>query len=122
MNTVSRVVVTGLVSAGALLTLVVPAAAHPSGYGGMGGGYGGTSAAMGGTFGGSGLGSLLVIVAIVIAAVLAIGYLRSGSTPKGTGKHSSSGQADALATLRERYARGDLSDDEFERRRETLSR
>jgi len=81
MNTVSRVV-TGLVSTGALLSLVVPAAAHPSG--GMGGGYGGTSAAMGGTFGGSGLGSLLVIVAIVIAAVLAIWYFQSGSTSEGT--------------------------------------
>ncbi|QSG16320.1 SHOCT domain-containing protein [Halapricum desulfuricans] len=120
MNTVSRVVVTGIVSAGALLSLVVPAAAHPSG--GMGGGYGGTSAAMGGTFGGSGLGSLLVIVAIVIAAALAIWYLQSGSTSEGTSRHRSSAQADALATLRERYARGNLSDDEFERRRETLSR
>ena len=122
MNTVCRVVVTGLVSAGALLTLGVPAAAHPAGHGGMGGGYGGTSAAMGGTFGGSGLGSLLVIGTIVIAAALAIGYFRSGSTSEGTSRHRSSGQADALATLRERYARGDLSDDEFERRRETLSR
>lgn len=121
MNTVSRIVVTGLALVGALLTLVVPAAAYGSGHGGMGG-YGGTSTAMGGTFGGSGLGSLLVFVAIVIAAALAIGYLRSGSTPEGTHGYSSNGQANAMETLRERYARGDLSDEEFERRRQTLSR
>lgn len=121
MSAVNQVVAMGAALIGAFLTLTVPAAAHGGGHGGMGG-FSGSSAAMGGTFGGAGLGTLLWIVVIGLVAVLAFGYLRSDSTPTSKSSDGVSRQTNAMATLRERYARGELSEDEFQRRRQTLSR
>lgn len=74
----------------------------PGGMGGMGGGTGG------------GFG-LLWLVVLVGLGVVAVGAFRSRSQP--------SAQADtAMETLRRRYARGELSEEEFDRRRESLRR
>jgi putative membrane protein len=82
----------------------------------MGGGYGGGMMGRGwGLFGGAmGLWGLLwmgLLIAITLYLVIALAR-RGGDRPDGR----------PLAVLRERYARGELSDDEFERRREQLER
>jgi putative membrane protein len=90
------------------------AAAHGSGsYGGgmMGGGWGG----MGG-LGGFGMlgGGMFLWPLLLIGLVLLFVY--------GTNlEESSSGPDSALAELRERYARGEFSDEEFEARRSSLT-
>lgn len=82
----------------------------------MGAGFGGTMG-YGGMMGGSTVGWPLggPVVWIGLLAVLVGGYLlvrgRDGE------EHD-----EALAQLRTAYARGDLSDEEFERRRERLDR
>ena len=87
------------------------AAHRGGGYGGggmMGGGI--TGGGMGGVFGGTmGLWGLFWM-ALLVAIPLYLGYvlLRRESGDEDGG---------AVAVLRERYARGDLSDEEFERRR-----
>lgn len=85
------------------------AAAHGGGYGGgMMGGMGGL-----GGFGMLGGGMLLwslLLVGLVLALVYGVG--RGNRIERGD---------TALAELRERYARGELSDEEFESRRASLS-
>ena len=86
------------------------AAAHGGGsYGGgmMGGGWG--------LFGGAmGLWGLLWM-GLLIAVPLYIGYALLN-------RGSDGNDAQSLSVLRERYARGELSDDEFDRRRKQLER
>lgn len=79
------------------------------GYGGMMGGYGGTGT------GWSLVGFLLQLA--VLGLLLGGGYLLLKRI--GTGGEGSDG---AMAELRRAYAKGDLTDDEFERRRERLQR
>ncbi|AQL43538.1 hypothetical protein BV210_12900 [Halorientalis sp. IM1011] len=71
----------------------------------------------GGMWGGFGwlwmLGGLLVVLAVPAIAVYALSA-RGGS---GT----ATGADDALTTLRQRYAAGEIDEEEFERRRERLS-
>ena len=79
------------------------------GYGGMMGGYGST----GGLW--SILGSLVPIVFLLV--LVGGGYVllrRTTERPQGGDT--------AIAELRRAYARGELSDEEFERRRERLER
>jgi putative membrane protein len=97
----------------AVLLLVAPtgtAAAHGSGsYGGgmMGGGWG--------LFGGAmGLWGLLWM-GLLIAVPL---YLVYALLDRGSGGNNEQ----SLSVLRERYARGELSDDEFDRQRKQLER
>ncbi|WP_129115932.1 SHOCT domain-containing protein [Halegenticoccus tardaugens] len=86
------------------------AAAHGGGsYGGgmMGGGWGLFSGAMG-------LWGLLwmgLLIAVPLYLVYALLNRRSGGNNE-----------QSLSVLRERYARGELSDDEFDRRRKQLER
>ncbi|WP_311173348.1 SHOCT domain-containing protein [Halobellus ordinarius] len=90
------------------------AAAHGSGsYGGgmMGGGWGG----MGG-LGGFGMlgGGMFLWPLLLIGLILLFVY--------GTNREEQTSKTDtALAELRERYARGELSDEEFENRRSSLT-
>ena len=86
------------------------AAQSSGGYGGggmMGGGWG----LFGGVMGLWGL--LWMGLLIAVPLYLVFGLSRRGAD--GTDERS-------LSILRERYARGELSDDEFERRREQLER
>ncbi|WP_137285879.1 SHOCT domain-containing protein [Halorussus salinisoli] len=86
------------------------ATAHGGGsYGGgmMGGGWG----LFGGTMGLWGLLWMGLLLAIPLYLVYALG----GRQEDGTDEQP-------LSVLRERYARGELSDDEFDRRREQLER
>lgn len=92
----------------ALAAVTVPAAAQHGG-GAMGGGG----------VGWFGLGPLLWIVVLGAVVALVAGYTRPDGSAK-TEPHS--GTDGALAALRERYARGELSDEEFERRRQRLQR
>ena len=90
------------------------AAAHGSGsYGGgmMGGGWGG----MGG-LGGFGMlgGGMFLWPLLLIGLILLFVYGTNREEP-------ASGPDTALAELRERYARGELSDEEFENRRASLT-
>ncbi|AUV84373.1 hypothetical protein C2R22_22790 (plasmid) [Salinigranum rubrum] len=89
------------------------AAAHGGGYGGgmMGSGWSGI-----GGLGGFGMlgGGMLLWSLLLIGLVLALVY--------GVGRGNGTDRGDtALAELRERYARGELSDEEFESRRASLS-
>lgn len=83
-------------------------------YGSCAGGF--ASGSMGGGWGhfggGTGLWGLLWMV-ILVAVLLYIGYVLLDRRSDGTDERS-------LSVLRERYARGELSDDEFARRRKQL--
>ncbi|MDG5777135.1 SHOCT domain-containing protein [Haloarculaceae archaeon H-GB2-1] len=86
------------------------AAAHSGGsYGGgmMGGGWG----LFGGAMGLWGLLWMGLLVAVPLYLVSVLLNRTSGGT-----------DAQSLSVLRERYARGELSDDEFDRRRKQLER
>ncbi|WP_276274313.1 SHOCT domain-containing protein [Haloarcula litorea] len=86
------------------------AAAHGGGsYGGgmMGGGWG----LFGGAMGLWGLLWMGLLIAVPLYLVFAL-----------TGRDGDRSDERPLSVLRERYARGELSDDEFERRREQLER
>jgi len=95
------------------LPLLVAASGAAAAHGG--GGYGGMMGGGGGFVGGTmGLWGLLWL-GLLLAVPLALGYSLLGRRSDGTDDR-------ALSVLRERYAHGELSDDEFERRREQLER
>ena len=103
-----------LLAVSLLVAATGTAAAHGSGsYGGgmMGGGWGG----MGG-LGGFGMlgGGMFLWPLLLIGLILLLVY---GTNREG----QSSGPDTALDELRERYARGELSDEEFENRRFSLT-
>ena len=82
----------------------------------MGGGYGGGTMGGGWTpfVGAMGLSGLLVM-GVLIALPLYLLFALAG-------RGGSADEERPLSVLRKRYARGELSDDEFERRRERLER
>ncbi|AAV44580.1 MULTISPECIES: SHOCT domain-containing protein [Halobacteriales] len=93
-----------------LVAATGPAVAHGSGsYGGgmMGGGWGLFGGAMG-LWGFLWMGLLIAVPLYIVYALLNRG--------------SGGNEEQSLSVLRERYARGELSDDEFDRRREQLER
>lgn len=96
-----------------------------SGYGGMMGGSGGMMGGYGGMmggYGGTGLGwSFLGLLSQfgLILLLLGGGYLLYRGLDSGT-DGGSAGPDSALEELRVTYARGDISDEEFEHRRERL--
>lgn len=97
-----------------LVVLSVPVAAqHSGGVGPMGSGSG-----MGGGVGWFGLGPLLWVLLIGAVIVLLGNYIRSD--PQSSQHHDIDSRDDARATLRKRYARGELSAEEYERRQRTL--
>ena len=64
--------------------------------------------------------SLVLLAALVVGAIYLIRALWPQSPPSGAG---AAGDRDAaVEALRERFARGEIDRDEFERRRQTLSR
>jgi len=80
----------------------------------MGGGH---SGGMGGGMGGFGWGPLLWSL-LLLSVVLIVGY---GAYTRGRAPAPEQSQTDtALSTLRSRYARGELSEEEFEERRRRL--
>lgn len=97
-----------------LLATTGTAAAHGGGYGGSYGGggmMGGGAGLLGGTMGLWGL----IWMGLLIAVPLYLAYRlfdQEGDSTDGR----------PLSVLRERYARGELSDEEFDRRRERLER
>jgi putative membrane protein len=117
-NTTDRQLVTlVLVILGALLLLPVLLMGGMMGFG----------TTMGGTWGGHMWGAgqasgwMVLIGAVVqlvfLAAVVGVGYLLYRALVG-----SDSGTDEALEELRHAYARGDLTDEEYEQRRETLRR
>jgi putative membrane protein len=66
--------------------------------------------------------SIAFTVAIIVLIVLAIRWLIRNSGAGDHRAHAPGGPAEdsALATLRERFARGEIDADEFEQRRRTL--
>lgn len=100
-----------------LTVLAASGTAVAHGGGGMGGGTmngGGTMAGGGGLLGGTvGLWGLLWVGLLLAVPLVGYALLARGSTERGERP---------LDVLRERYARGDCSDDEFDRRRERLER
>lgn len=118
---------------GLALVAVQPALAHGGG-GMMGGGYGGGT--VGGMAGGGFAGFLWPL--LLVGGVLAFVYW-AGDDRRSLGKRASSnnggslgnggsnvrghvGDDPAIETLRERYARGELTDDAYEERRRRLER
>jgi len=93
--------------------LLVATTGTAAGHGG--GSYGGGMMGGGGLFGGTmGLWGLLWM-GLLVAVPLYVLYVLLGRDSDGTDGQS-------LSVLRERYARGELSDEEFDRRRERLER
>ena len=82
------------------------------GYGPMGGGPHGPMSGWGSMGMGTGWWGFLTFLAVVLLVVGAVALL----TRQGT-----FGEDDAIAELRRAYARGDLTDEEYERRRARLS-
>ncbi|MEF8825666.1 MAG: SHOCT domain-containing protein [Halapricum sp.] len=99
--------------AAVLVVLTTSVAAQPhGGAGAMGGGSG-----MGG-IGWFGFGPLLWVLVIGAVVVVIAGYARPGSQASNHREiHNRDG---ALSTLRKQYARGKLSEEEYERRRQKL--
>ncbi|MCU4744531.1 SHOCT domain-containing protein [Natronoglomus mannanivorans] len=89
---------------GAVLLVTMTGTGAAQGHGGAGGTMGNW-----GAFGG-----WMILWPVVLIGLLALLVLWTGSRP------GSERPDRALEELRERYARGDLSDDEFERRRRNL--
>jgi len=77
----------------------------------MMGGYG-----FGAGMGFGGIGMILVWVVLIVAAVLAVRWVVDRSHPD-AGVHRERG---ALDILRERYARGEIDKEEFDRKRRDL--
>lgn len=101
-----------------LVVATQPVAAHGgAGYGGgmMGGGItaGGSGGLFGGTIGLFGLLWMALVIAIPVYLIYVLLRRDSGERDRTSG---------ALAILRERYASGDLSEEEFERRRAVIER
>jgi len=100
-----------------------------SGWGTTGGGgwgmAGGSGWGMGtGVLGGGMLLWPLLLLGLIALAVYALGNRGGGTTDRRTGfaddRRTPRRSDPALADLRERYARGELSEEEFERKRRTL--
>ena len=116
----------GLVTLGAVVVFA-PAvlsaggvAGGASGYAGHGGMMGGYGSAMGGYAPGIGfLGPLvpLLVMLLVVGGLVALG--QASLSEKGS---SLAGSPDAIAELRSAYARGELTDEEFETRLARLRR
>lgn len=101
----------GTLGAGALALFAVDPALAYGGAGMMGGGTAGATAGFG--F----VGMLWPL--LLLGGLLAVVYWAADS---GTGGVGSSGSDAALDTLRERYARGEMTEDEFVERRRRLDR
>lgn len=107
-RTVRRLTVSAV---GLLVTATGTATAHGTGGYGSGGMIGGGWGLFGGSMGVWGL--LWAGLLIVVPVYLLYAFVSRGRD----------GRADRpRSTLRERYARGELSDEEFDRRRERLDR
>jgi putative membrane protein len=103
-------IVRGLLGATLATSLVGVATAQGGSPGsGMNGG-------MGGGMGGFGWWPFLSVL-VLVAVLLAVYAIVDRSRPANDGDRDDDS---ALATLRARYARGELSDEEFERRRQRL--
>lgn len=101
------------IAAGLFAVAVGTVAAHPSG---TGGGWMGGWGSGWGMFGGWGFLWLLLLIGTV-----AFGVYLAGTAD--TGRDRTRERPDrALAELRERYARGEIDDGEFEERRQRLQR
>jgi|AntRauMinimDraft_4_1070384.scaffolds.fasta_scaffold00114_8 putative membrane protein len=100
---------------GVLVAATTTASAAAAGGHHHGGGMGAGTWGFGGGMWLWGLLWMAVLLAVVVLAVRAV---------SGRGRDGDRSQANRRPedVLRERYARGDLDDDEFERRRETLRR
>ncbi|WP_265109868.1 SHOCT domain-containing protein [Halosolutus halophilus] len=92
---------------GAVLLVAATATGAAQGHGGTGGTMGGWG----------GFGGWMFLWPVLLFGVLALLALWTGSR----GREARTARPDrSLAELRERYARGELSDEEFERRRRNL--
>ena len=107
-NTIAAPVVDAI--SGALASGGVLVQQHGGGM--MGGGTAGSSW---GITGGWSIPWLLLLLGLVVL----VAYVAANAGSSGGGDGSTD---EAIAELRRRYARGDLSDDEFEERRRTLRR
>lgn len=94
--------------------LLLPFLTMGLGVGGMMGGYGGMAGSYGGTGGAWSIVGSLVQLAVPVLLLVG-GYMLLKRTRQSTDR-----EGDAIAELRRTYARGDLSDEEFERRLERL--
>jgi putative membrane protein len=80
----------------------------------MMGGYGGYGFGAGMGFGG--IGMILIWIVLIVAAVVLVRWLVSGSRSRTDADRGGT----ALDILRERYARGEIDKNEFDRKRRDL--
>ncbi|MFB6069551.1 MAG: SHOCT domain-containing protein [Halanaeroarchaeum sp.] len=104
-----RIGTTTLATVGGLALAVGPASAQMGG--GMGGGYAGSPMGGGFLFGG------ILWPLLLLGGLFALVYWAFGGEAR-----RSRGTDPAVETLRERYARGEISEEEFETRRRRLER
>ncbi|MGM0397550.1 MAG: SHOCT domain-containing protein [Halobacteriota archaeon] len=104
----------GLLAIAGLSVVAVRPVVADGGAGMMGGGYGGGTVGMVPGFGG------FLWPLLLIGGVLALLYWAGD---RGGADHHGGARADAaMETLRQRYARGELTEEEFEERRRRLER
>ena len=116
----------GLVTLGAVVVFapavlsaggVAGGASGYAGHGGMMGGYGGAMGGYGAGFGFLGPLVPLLVILLVVGGLVALG--QASLSEKGS---SLAGSPDAIAELRSAYARGELTEEEFETRLARLRR
>ena len=110
---VGRVLGASVLALAGLVVTVQPALAHGGGM--MGGG------ASSGSWGGaSGFGLGFLWPLLLLGGLAALVYWTVGNGERSVGDLG--GSDTALETLRDRYARGEISEEEFEQRRQRLER
>src|ERR1035437_5737594 len=86
-------------------------------------GYGGNSGYYGGMMGGYGGVSMLFMIPIGLIVLLVIGYViwrAVGWESCGSGGHTGHYSSDAMEIVRQRYARGEISKEQFEQMKKDI--
>ena len=99
-----------------------------SGYGHMMDGYGGGYGHMGGYSGFDGLGGLesfgglLVLAVVVVVVIILINYLQNANRAGAAAAHTPAGNSSAINILNDKFARGEITEDEYKHKKSEILR